>query len=41
MLVHKFRFLEGFEDRQDNKPKYFRPRINKRRHGEGRPYNRP
>jgi len=33
--------LEDFENRQNNKPRYFEPHPIKRRHNEGKSNNRP
>jgi len=40
-LIHKCRFLEDFENNQNNKPKYFGPQTNKNKSNEGKSYNRP
>nr|KYP51943.1 hypothetical protein KK1_026153 [Cajanus cajan]KYP55778.1 hypothetical protein KK1_002003 [Cajanus cajan] len=41
ILIHKCRFLEGFDHNKDNRPKSFGPQFNKRRNNEGKPYDRP
>jgi len=40
-LIHNCRFLEDFENSQNNKPKYFGPQKNKNRRNEIKPYNHP
>nr|KYP51237.1 hypothetical protein KK1_026921 [Cajanus cajan] len=40
-LIHKCRFLEGFDHNKDNRPKFFGPQFNKKRNNEGKPYDRP
>jgi len=40
-LIHKCRFLEDFENNQNNKPKYFGPQTNKNKRKEEKPYNCP
>nr|KYP32923.1 hypothetical protein KK1_046284 [Cajanus cajan] len=39
-LIHKCRFLEGFDHNKDNRPKSFGPHFNKKRNNEGKPYDR-